>query len=191
MNLQANFTAAAIGLAIALPAAADVTMTVDQIGPDVVISGSGSFDLSLAIGSSTFSFTPTAFEFGVLTGATAPTLIRNLALTGNFSGPEVIPGPNSDTFADEASGDMFGVEWGSGTRNVYVPVGYVDGTPLQGSMTFSSRTIESMNFVPGETYNWSWDTTTGTDSFTLKIAPEPTSLVALVVGGISLVRRRG
>jgi hypothetical protein len=65
-----------------------------------------------------------------------------------------------------------------------VPHGYVSGTSLSGSATYSG-TIASVGATPG-TYTWTWDK--GANSFVLNVVkptgvPEPSAFAGLLLGG--------
>jgi len=149
-------------------ASSSFNVTVLEVGPNVVWSGSGSFDLTNLTLASTLNATggygaasatwvvgpdntsPTSSDvYSGITFTTYPTSFG----TGGI-------GPTS--FA----GSLFGMVTISGpsSRQVLVPSGYVSGTNISGSMTFNSTTLSAMGLTPG-TYTYSW----GTGSLTLQI----------------------
>ncbi len=172
-------------------ARAAVTVTVEAVGNDVVMSGGGTLDLSL------WSFFTDAFS--------SPGVSANsdFALGGdfvdvdlywmptNFSGPNSI-GPGSQPFAgDSGSGDPLGLSWNPGLLAIGVPDGYVSGDPITGSEAiFENSTIQSLGLSPG-IYMWTWDTVTGgSDSFTIDVIPAPGALALLGLAVIAPRRRR-
>jgi hypothetical protein len=74
------------------------------------------------------------------------------------------------------------------TYLLVVPGGYISGTPLAGTATFSGTTLVAMGATPG-TYVWTWGSGNTADSLTLLIGasaevPEPGTL--FLVGGVLL-----
>jgi hypothetical protein len=74
-----------------------------------------------------------------------------------------------------------------------LPNGYVSGSPLSATSTYTSQTFASLGLTPG-TYTWTWGSGPTADSFTVQIGavPEPTSslLVCLSLVFAALQRRR-
>jgi hypothetical protein len=149
-----------LGLGITQSARANFIATIDQVGPNVVVTGSGTIDL-----------TGLSFLFG---GTATPSISPN---TGSLSvGPSAsvdaysaISGPASFgtggfTFANGGSGDVVGLQG----LLLLVPQGYFSGNPLSGTATYDNATFASLGITPG-TYTWTWGT--GVDSFMLQIGP--------------------
>jgi hypothetical protein len=156
-------------------ATGDFNVTITQVGPNVVWSGSGSFNLTsltldqnlpLVTGGYNKSFaqfivgpasTSSATTYGGSSFTTFPT---------NFgSGPGTAP--------SSSSGSLFGVvqtAGPTGPRVLLVPQGYVSGTAISGSMTYNSQTISGMG-LSGGTYTWAWGS--GADA----------SSLVMVIGG--------
>jgi collagen type VII alpha len=151
----------------------DFNVTITQVGPNVVWSGSGSFNLdsltlvgstaitsgfnaSTAIwiaGASTTPPGPTGQQYG---GAslTYPTTFLSGAQTG---------GPSATT------GSMFGVVTGGASgRVIVVPDGYVSGTTISGSTTYANQTIAGMG-LSGGTYVWAWGSAPNTSTLVMTI----------------------
>ena len=138
-------------------------VTISEVGSDVIMSGSGSLNLTgLSEGSvqsgwgingtlGTWVIGPSASFFGRKYFGNVLTTYPNSFGSGYTS-------PTS------FSGDAFGVQVGSINRDIVVPIGYTSGSPLSGTATFANKTITSMGLTPG-TYVYSW----GTDSITLQI----------------------
>jgi len=154
-------------------------VTVSQVGPDVVWSGSGSFNLSaLSLNSSGtlqsgFSALPAIWAIGP---SASIQRYGGASLTGystTFGNNLVVPTPIS-------SGSTFGVvSGGVSSRQIVVPSGYVSNTVISGTATYGGTTIESMGLTPG-TYTWSWGSGANSSSIVMviessSVTPTPTS----------------
>jgi len=114
----------------------------------------------------------------------------NVDFYAGSSGPASF-GPGFGGFASSASGDSVFLE--DFRIDILVPQGYVSGTSLSGSATYSG-TLASLNVTPG-TYTWTWDS--GANSYVLNIPPAPAvpelgtlSLLALALAGVAVLGRR-
>ncbi len=179
-------------LAVAQPAHATFVVDIVQSGPNVVMSGSGTVDLT----GLTFVFPSDFFPFvepvgGLLLNGGVSNFVATDVYSGT-SGPTQfgsggITRPNSET------GDLVGINNGTGDDFVYVPSGYVSGSSLSGSMTFNNTTISALG-ITGGTYTWTWGTGPDADSFIIVVptAPEPGALTLLASGclGLALLRHR-
>jgi hypothetical protein len=147
----------------------DFNVSVSQVGPNVVWSGSGSFNLtSLTLNQNipgvTGGFNQPFAQF--IIGPTSPSGATT------YSGSSFTTFPNSfgsggGLAPSSSSGSLFGVvqtAGPSGPREVVVPPGYVSGTVISGSMTYDTQTIAGMGLTSG-TYTWSW----GSGSLTMII----------------------
>jgi hypothetical protein len=165
-------------------------MTIEEVGSDVDVVGSGSIDFSgLTFFESGSTLTPPGVIDAVSgdINAGSGTLFVYQGLTGpsNFG---------SGGFAGASS--VTGVPIGEAAgMYVLVPQGYVSGDALSDSMTFTGSTFADLGVTPG-TYVWTWGTGRDADSFTLQIGPtsvpEPASLALLSAGlvGLGLIRRK-
>lgn len=186
--------AAALGVAMLIgglsssAVQAAYTVTLLQQGPDVVATGSGSIDLAglsqIGFGNDHASIFP-SFGF-IITGPTSAEGDHYEAATGPLSF-----GSGDNAFASSGSGNIAGI---SGGVLIFVPSGYVSGSPLSDSSTYDNATFASLGLTPG-TYESSWGSGMHADSFTVQIgaaaAPEPASLTVLSMGlaGLGLVLR--
>lgn len=167
---------------------AAIVVDVTQTSGGVSFEGGGTLDFTSAtqgVGSSAPAGVD--FDFYVLVGPPTAQAFDVHFPTG-FSGPGSVGTGNFEK-STGGLGDLFGVSWGR--RSLAVPIDYQSGDPLVGSMEIANETIASAGLTPG-VYVWSWETATGMDSFTVNIAPEPsTSVLLLCLASAGLVRRRG
>ena len=159
------------------------TVTLQQMGANVVANGSGAFNLTgLTFFSGDFVVPQMNASFGaILTGQVLGGVVTGY--TG-FTGPTSF-GPGGFFFATTGSGDLVGIS--SGARALYVPQDYVSNTALSDSMTFDNATFASLGVTPG-TYVWSWGTGLPNQNFTLIIGgagvPDGGSTVSLLGFGL-------
>ncbi len=164
-------------LVSARPAQADYAVTLQQVGPDVVATGSGKIDLT---GLSYFSNEANMAEIypGVAAIITGPTIHGPDSYYINFHGPMSF-GSGLNTVANSGSGDRVGIH-----RSLFlalvVPVGYVSGTALSNTSTWNNATFNSLGVTPG-TYEWTWGNGAN-QNFTLHIPPTPTATPCASVG---------
>jgi hypothetical protein len=185
-----------LALALTTPARAGLIYTLSQVGPDVVGSGSGSFNLAALTSGTTFI----NFGDGVLVPSSGTIFTRGggQGHVGISSDPASF-GPGGFTPGSFASGDGFGIAGTalSGQRQLVVPPGYTSGSPLSATDRWSGKTFADLGVIPG-TYTWTWGSAAnGTaDFFTLQIGPAatpvpapPTLLLGLVGVGCAVVAR--
>jgi hypothetical protein len=149
-----------------------ITMTVRQVGADVIVQASGSANTN-----SSTVHTETGGVVGGEVDAAGYIYVSNSTSGGyfqppSFSGPTRI-GPGVNHGASTGSGDWVGI-WFY-TAGVLVPAGYVSGQSLSGTGTYSSTTIAALGMTPG-TYTWTWGSGGNADSLVLTIeSPAPTA----------------
>jgi hypothetical protein len=190
-----NAAIAAVLLLASVPGTADAGLVIDvfQSGGDVVATASGSLDLADLTYNSSATIIPGVLPLigSILIGP--PGGDGSADIYNGFSGPTGF-GAHMRTNASSGTGDIIGIQAALG--DIFVPAGYVSGSPLSGSITFDNTTIAGMRMTPG-TYTWTWGPGADADSLTVNIAsvPEPSSLVmaaaALLAGLGRWVRRRG
>jgi WD40 repeat protein len=155
------------------PAQAGYTVTLQQVGPDVVATGSGPLDLTglyILPGSGLGLASSAEIEANSGTIVTGPTRTMNDRYTGGtLSGPMSF-GSGDLTFASSGSGDRVGITFSPTSPGfmLRVPTGYVSGTALSGSAIYSGETFATLGVTPG-TYVWKWGKGAN-QKFTLKIA---------------------
>jgi hypothetical protein len=171
------------------PAQAGYIVTLQEVGSNVVATGSGAIDLTRLTFEGQASTSPSIVpEFGII--ATGASAVGDL-YTGPITGPSSF-GSGFITFANSGTGDLvaiFGLAF-----QLLVPDNYVSGSALSDSATYNNATFSSLGVTPG-TYVWSWGGGAN-QNFTLQIvgmAPVPdqgsTSLL-LTFGLLGLVMCR-
>ncbi|HEX3754942.1 MAG TPA: PEP-CTERM sorting domain-containing protein [Rhizomicrobium sp.] len=179
------------------PAQAAYTATIEQVGSNVVVTGSGTLDLDGLTYQGTDSFisgiSPDEAVIGVGSPNSDPVDVYN-----GFSGPANF-GSGGDTIpSNSGSGDKVAIE--EFFDELGVPAGYLSNTPLADTSTYDNATFASLGLTPG-TYEWTWtpvgDVTD--DNFILQIGPlaatsvpEPLTLSLFGAGlaGAMAMRRR-
>jgi PEP-CTERM motif-containing protein len=172
---------AAVALMAAGHAQAGAVIDIEQVGPDVVATGSGSLNLTGA------SFLYPGFSFGGVEPDLADITVGSPSFATvdiySVTGPSSF-GPGGVAGASSGSGDLFGVVGSNGW--LVVPAGYASGASLSATMTFDHRTLSGLGLAPG-TYTF----TLPDDTITVKIGtssatPEPSTLVMAGIGAASL-----
>jgi len=140
------------------------TVNITQQGPDVVWSGSGSFNLAAltSAGSSTIA---AGFQAGQAIWAIGPNVPVD-TYSGTITYPTTFGAGGVGVTA--TSGSTFGVLPGGSGRLLYVPSGYVSNTTISGSATYASQTIAGMGLTSG-TYTWSWGSGGNTSTLVMTI----------------------
>lgn len=141
--------------------------TLQEVGPDVVLSGTGSVDLSsLTVtgpygGSGTFIY-PSQGLYNV-----GPNGSEDWYTGVTLSTP-ISFGSGSITTADSSTGDIFGL---SGFGDIKVPAGYSGGL-LNGTATFTGTTLSTLGAVDG-TYIIQWGSSGTSETITLEVISTP------------------
>ena len=141
--------------------------TIQEVGPDVVLSGTGTANLSsLNLEGTFFSpfgsvIRPSSGRFSVGSGGNYST----------YSGSTFNPVPFGSGFlpinADISTGNNFGI---GGFGNLVVPQGYVGGA-LNGTGTFTATTLATLGVtVPGGPYLIQWGASGASETITLVVS---------------------
>jgi hypothetical protein len=193
MNPHRFSLLAAMALALAVVSnarAADLAFTIQEVGADVVMTGSGSVNLAGLVGPGTANRTgsvnPSLSAFTV-----GPAVTATSAFWSALNAPRPAIGTGTFTQATSGTGDMFGLIT-INNGGLYLPVGYVSGTPLSGQSIFAGRTLNSLGLTPG-TYNYTWGSGVNAGSLSMTISvPEPSTyaLAAIATGVMAAIARR-
>ena len=169
------------------------TITMEQMGSNVVANGSGAINLT--------GLTPAG---GAALGGGGIEASAGQIITGSPGSATAYTGLNGPTSfgsgglfnASTSSGDLFGrfpTQFGG---PLLVPFLYTSGDPLTNSMTFDNATFASLGVTPG-TYTWTWGTGLPNQNFTLIIGragvPDGGSTVSLLgcgLLGLAALRRK-
>jgi len=154
---------------IAMPAEAAYTVTLSQVGANVVATGSGSLNFSALpsdpAGPASGDMRP---EYGYIALGSSGMLNIDRHCGPSIAGPTNF-GVGGYTAADVVSGEYVQINNAMAPRCLYVPAGYVSGAPLlTSSSTWNNQTIASLGLTLG-TYTWTWGSGATADSFTLVI----------------------
>ena len=194
LKFPALATAVAIVIASAFAirtAQAGYIVTLQQVGPNVVATGTGTIDYTDLTPEFSNVLGPNARMYPdiglIVMGSTVPVQVDRY--TG-FTGPTNF-GSGGLTLANNGSGDQVGLSHLD--DDLIVPTGYVSGNALlKAANLYSGQTFATLGVKPG-TYTWTWGTGVHADSFTL-IASLPDSgstlgLLLLSLAGLFAVNR--
>jgi hypothetical protein len=164
-----------------------ISITVQQVGPDVIASFSGSVDLGGLSLESSFHFATAGFEpssGGIWIGPPPGSTIAHDRY-GSLSTGWANYGSGNFTGADVNSGDVFGF---GVPGKIVVANGYVSNSFISGSSTFQNTDYTTIGLTPG-VYNASWGSGGNFDSATLTVTPipEPAAWIGML-GLLVLVR---
>jgi hypothetical protein len=186
-----------IGFIAAGRAQASYIITVNQVGSNVVASGSGSLKIAgLTVFLSDFG-EGAPHLFGDATGSALFLGTSGSAdvYTATLSGPSSFLTGAVNVLGTSPTGLIAGIDAEATFIRLWVPTGYVSGSSISESGTWAGQTLSSLDLTPG-TYTWTWGTGASADSFEIQVgsvaAPEPASLTLLGLGlaGLGLIRRK-
>jgi hypothetical protein len=173
-------TAAVIALGLcANTSYAAILITLEEIGGDVVATGSGSARLDGLV------YANEGSARALLGGGTAIVAVGSTVHDATRfwipgGGPSNF-GSGASVYADSGSGDKFGfygpLNW------IVLPKGYSSGAPLSAVSTWTGATFASLGVTPGS-YTWTWGSGATADSLTLKIGAVPEPGEWAMVGGV-------
>jgi hypothetical protein len=194
--LQSRFArtgliATAVALSFGGVAKATFIIDFNQVGGNVVGTGSGSLDTSDLGAPFVYISAPVGVEPDLATFVAGDSVANGYELFfTTIAGPSEF-GPGTTTYASSASGDS--VVLAAFENEIATPIGYVSENPLTDSETFSGQTFASLGLTPGS-YTYTFGTGADTDSIIVNIGvsspsvPEPASIAAagLVLPGLFL-----
>ena len=155
-------------LVFSSPAQAGYIVTLNEVGSDVVATGSGAIDLTGLTFFNTSMGGLASISPSLAQIITRPTSGTVDSYFGMISGPTSF-GSGGFIFASSGSGDAVGRAFGGGNDFLFLPQAYVSGNALSDSSTYNNATFSSLGVTPG-TYVWSWGTGAN-QNFTLRIGP--------------------
>ena len=182
------------------PASAIVTLRVQQVGNDVVITGSGTANTTaLTLAGTGNDYTNVLTDAQIYAGPAA-FADGSVSLWSNISGPLAFGSdPTLAENPSSGSGALFGIvanDFGgiSRAQRLVLPLGYFSGTPLIGTSTFTGKTLAELGLTPGQINTWSWGADATADSLRLEVDPVPAPLpiagAAAVFFRLKRLRRR-
>ena len=182
---------AALAATSPLPAAADMSFTFTQVGADVHLTGTGSFDVSnqgspQSTQNFDFSFTPNDPSIMVVDND------FEVYILGNIEGPASF-GSGGRVEGCCVQGSLVGILLSQG--GLFVGNGYQSGQVLNTTLTFSNIKLADMGMSTG-VYTWQvYDQSNKpTDKITVTVpvmpmpVPEPATAMLLGLGLLGLVR---
>ena len=165
------------------------TVTLEQMGTNVVANGSGAINLTglQFVLSGTNQSAINASQGGIFTGPTGNSSVDSYS---GFTGPTSF-GSGGVFLPNIGSGDFVGIF--DFVDRINVPHNYVSGAALSDSMTFNKETFASLGVTPG-TFEWTWGTGPN-QNFTLIIGAVPdggstVSLLGCALLGLAALRRK-
>lgn len=147
-------------LLVAVGSNAAVTISIQESGGNVVATATGSLTMptcvSTATGPSTGLLYWTAnndYSYSVGSGTA-------LQCTTNFSTAQPLNAVATDQLANSNTGGPIAVNWlPSGGNILFVPNGYVSGSPINSTSTWTGQTLAGLNLLAGTyTFNFGTDT---------------------------------
>ena len=169
---------------------AGVVFTVDGTGPDLVITSSGSLNLTGFSQTQAGSVWNSGLTYlrprNVMTGTTnfdgynsSPTFFTE----GGALTTQVFPSGPAFLAATSASGDYVAFQLGGANPLLYFPAGYTSNSPVNGSATYSGQTLASVGMTPSTLWKW-YLGANGDDSQSITVVgvPEPSTYVIAFAG---------
>lgn len=143
------------------------TITLLEVGSDVVMSGYGGFNiLDLTYVSTSGYGAGLNAQLGIFLLGAFSSLDSYTGST--FSQPANFGGPaTGSTTSSSSAGASMGV---FPANNLLVPTGYISGSYIGGSTTYINRTLSSFGAIPG-TYIYSWGSGVNSSIITLQVGP--------------------
>ncbi len=171
-------------------ARADITITIEQVGNEVDVIGQGSIDLT---GLTKLPTPPvTVAEMTPLNAIVhmGPTTDTARNLYSGISGPASF-GSGTHIDATSGTGDTIDINGFHILPTLAVPVGYMSGTFLSSTDTYSNATFISLGLTPGS-YTYTWGTGGLDHTLTVQIGPsvavpEPSTALVAAIGAVAFI----
>ena len=187
------FTAVA---ALSVHPAQAYSVTLKEVGSNVVANGSGPINLTgLAFfGPGSFFITTLVPSLGRISTGPPPSGLGSVDVYRVFSGPANFgSGGQHNATESLSSGNFVGIQ--ASVDELFVPHGYISNSALSSSATWTGATFASLGVTPG-TFVWTWGTGAN-QNFTLIIGgagvPDGGSTVSLLgfgLLGLAALRRK-
>lgn len=198
-------TLASVGLFAMTSGAGYAGVTIDMTdnGSDVVVTASGTLNLS-DLTDSIGSFLPSGpgmIDFGGDLGTSQALVLGNpIGAFTLLSGPTFssLPYPffgaersgQTQLFFSTAAGDILSLGYSQSNDRVGIGVSstYVSGAALSSSGTFAGLELSRLGVAAGDSFSWQWGSGATADSLTINVTavPEP-SAYALMLAGLGAV----
>ena len=173
------------------PVNAEALFIASESDGNVILTGSGTFDLTQLSIRTTGTTTASGFSGTPPLATVGPAGARVANYVGiSLRAPDSIGSLDSFAPADGGSGDFFGASFyfrPNDEPTIAVPENYVSGSPLSGSSFHAGQTLADLGIGLG-THVWTWGRGDFTDSLTLRVVPEPASLM---IGALALLTVAG
>lgn len=158
---------------------AAIVFNIREVGSDVVVNASGSFNTAGA-GSASNLFesriNPSIGRINI-----GPNAGTALAITG-FTGPDSF-GPGSSVLATSYSGDYIyfigGTQSTTLQKILALAPDYISGAALNGNALFANQTFATLGVNPG---NYVWSANGDTVTINISAVPEPTTWGMMLLG---------
>ena len=145
---------------------AGLIITVEQVGANVVLTGSGTLNLGALTNVGPAMHVASGMEpstGSVDVGSASPVTDDQYSTT--FTGSTVF-GTGGPIRASSGTGQTFGFFQG----DLQVPSGYISGSSLAGTAVLNGQTFASLHVTPG-TYTITWGNGGNADFFTVQVGP--------------------
>jgi hypothetical protein len=142
----------------------DFNVSITQVGPNVVWSGSGKFNLT-ALTSAGTNTIGGGYGANQAVWAVGPNVLLD-----TYSGTITYPTSfgSGGTPVTSNTGSTFGILPGGSGRLLYVPLGYTSNSTISGTSTYANQTIAGMG-LSGGTYTWAWGSGANASSLVMTI----------------------
>jgi len=143
------------------------TVTLLEVGSDVVMSGYGGFNILDLTYVSTNGYGPGIDpQNGVFLLGSSPSNL-DLYTGSTFSQPTNFGGPTTGITISVSNDTLMGV---FPVNNLAVPTGYISGSYIEGSTLYFNQTLSSLGATPG-IYIYSWGSGVNSSILTLQVGP--------------------